>query len=309
MTDPASFRLSGAVDLAGLRQPAPTPGASSPNVVDVTEATFQADVVDKSKEVPVVIDFWASWCGPCKQLSPILEKLAAEGNGSWILAKIDVDSNQRISQAAGVQGIPAVKAVVDGAIVGEFTGALPEAQVRDWIQQLVALAAQERAGVPPGTDDGGNGVEGAPEGAAGPAPTPGEVALDAAYDALARGDLDAAEAGLTAALQQTPSDVAAKAGLAQIDIVRRAQTYDEAALQSALAANPDDVDTNLAIADLEVLSGQLDDAFDRLIGLVTRVDGEDRDRVRAHLLSLFDAVDPADPAVLRARRELSSALF
>jgi putative thioredoxin len=312
MTDPASFRLSGAVDLGALRQPAPTPGSDSPYVIDVSEATFQADVVDKSREVPVVIDFWASWCGPCRQLSPILEKLAAEGNGSWILAKVDVDANQRISQAAGVQGIPAVKAVVDGAIVGEFTGALPEPQVRDWVQQLVALAEQQRAGVVAGEPgvEGAAAAEGAAApGAVAPAPTPGERALDAAYDALARGDLDAAEAGLTEALRQAPNDANAKAGLAQIDIVRRAQGYDEQALQPAVAANPDDVDTNLAIADLEVLSGQLDEAFDRLIALVKRVHGDDRDRVRERLLSLFEAVDPADPAVLRARRELSSALF
>jgi putative thioredoxin len=298
--------LSGAVDLGGLRQSAPAAGGSAkPHVVDVSEATFQTDVVDKSREVPVVIDFWASWCGPCKQLSPILEKLAAEGNGSWVLAKIDVDANQRISQAAGVQGIPAVKAVVDGAIVGEFTGALPEPQVRDWIQQLVTLAAQQRDGVAPGTDESTDGTAVAE----GPPPTPGEVALEAAYDALARGDLDAAEAGLREVLQLTPDDVAAKAGLAQIDIVRRAQVYDEQGLQAALAANPDDIDANLAVADVEILTGQPDAAFDRLIGLVKRAPVEERDRVRAHLLSLFEAVDPADPAVLRARRELASALF
>ena len=296
MTDPTSFQLSGAIDLGGLRQPpaaAPT-GNGSPHVVDVTEASFQTDVVEKSREVPVVIDFWASWCGPCRQLSPILEKLATEGNGSWVLAKIDVDANQRISQAAGVQGIPAVKAVVDGAIVGEFTGALPEAQVRQWIEQLVSVAAQRGD---------------TPDGEPGPEPTPGDLALDAAYDALSRGDLDAAEAGLREVLQQTPDDVVAKSGLAQIAILRRAQGYDESALQRALDTNPDDIEGNLALADMDILSGQPEAAFDRLIALFKRLDGDERERVRQQLLGLFDAVDPGDPAVLRARRELASALF
>jgi putative thioredoxin len=293
--------MPGAVDLGGLRQPAPpSESSTSAHVVDVNEATFQTDVLDKSRTVPVVIDFWASWCGPCRQLSPILEKLAAEGNGQWVLAKIDVDANQRISSAAGVQGIPAVKAIIDGQIAGEFTGALPEPQVRQWIEQVLAVAEQRAAG-------GAEAAEGAEPSPV--EPSPGEVALDAAYDALARNDLDGAETVLRQALERDPSDAAAKAALVQLNLVRRAAGQDEPTLRQAVADNPDDLAANAALADLELLNGQLDAAFARLLGLFRRLPPETRDEARTRLLELFDAVDPGEPAVIQARRDLANALF
>jgi putative thioredoxin len=294
-SNPASFRMSGAVDLGGLRQPAPpSDGNASDHVIDVTEATFQADVIDKSREVPVVIDFWASWCGPCRQLSPILEKLAAADGGKWVLAKIDTDANQRISAAAGVQGIPAVKAVVDGQIVGEFTGALPESQVRQWIDQVLTIAEQPGGAPAPGEE---------------PAPSPSDTALDAAYDALANSDLDGAETILRQALERDPGDAAAKAALVQLNLVRRAAGHDEAELRGTVERQPDDVAANAALADIELLNGQLDEAFSRLLGLFRRLPSDQRDVVRTHLLELFEAVDPGEPAVIQARRDLANALF
>jgi putative thioredoxin len=146
---PAALSMSGAVDLAAIkaraeaagRQPAGAPAGGtsggSDHVVDVTEATFQAEVLERSLQVPVVVDLWAEWCGPCKQLSPVLERLAAAGAGAWVLAKVDIDANQRIAQAFGVQSIPMVVAVVGGQPVDAFNGALPEPQVREWISSLL----------------------------------------------------------------------------------------------------------------------------------------------------------------------------
>src|SRR5438309_3348043 len=137
--------MAGAVDLAAVKArseaaaraaEAPAPTATTA-VVDVTEATFQAEVLDRSFQVPVLLDLWADWCQPCKQLSPVLERLAAEGGGSWVLAKVVVDANPALAQGLRVQGIPAVKAVWQGQLVAEFNGAIPEEQARQFVTELV----------------------------------------------------------------------------------------------------------------------------------------------------------------------------
>lgn len=305
MSDPritSSIFTRGAVDLSALRTPAPTPApakagppAGAPGgavggavggvtVIDVTEATFQSEVLERSLTTPVIVDFWAEWCQPCKQLSPVLERLATEGGGAWVLAKVDVDANPRLAQMFRVQGIPMVYAVVGGQPIDAFSGVVPEAQLRQWIQAVL------KAG----------GVAGA---------EPEDPRLDEADDALMSGDLDAAERAYRKILAESPADAAAEAGLAQVGLARRVAGADPQAALAAAQANPDDVDAQLLAADIEVLSGMAEQAYQRLVGLVRRTAGDDREKVRQHLVGLFTIAGPEDPAVASARRALASALF
>lgn len=303
-----NFSAAGAVDLSALAARAQAPaapaggGSASSLVIDVSEQTFEAEVLETSMSVPVVVDFWADWCQPCKQLSPILEKLAAEYAGRFVLAKIDTEANQRLAQAAQVQSIPMVVGVLKGQVVPLFMGALPEDEVRRYLDELLKVAEA-------------NGVTGAVE-AGEPATAedlqdepPADPRYAAADDALARGDLDAAVAAYQQVLANAPGDEVATAGVARAKLLRRTQDLDIKTVRTAAAEQPDDVAAQCQAADLDVYAGNVDDGFDRLIAAVKRFRGDERDAARQHLLELFDAVGTKDPRVAKARRGLANALF
>ena len=347
MQQPRDFSLHGAVDL-GARQAAAqrrekasrTPGAGGESgapaghVIEVTDETFNADVLDRSRNVPVIMDLWAEWCGPCKQLGPVLEKLAAEADGDWLLAKVDIDANPQLRAALQVQSIPMVVAVVGGQVLDGFLGALPEAQVRDWVSHV--LAAAQQLGMAGGAAEAGqDGSAAGPQGAtgaagqaaagqgrpyppgAGPMSGPGgpgpdpmaDPAFAEAQQAMERGDLDGAAGAFEKVLAATPGHPVATLGLAQVDLIRRVNSYDQAKARRDAAENPDDVDAQCRVADIDLATGRIEEGFDRLLGVVRRTSGDDRDRARVHLVSLFDVFPPRDPRVAKARAKLSGLLF
>ncbi|ALJ20294.1 tetratricopeptide repeat protein [Microbacterium sp. No. 7] len=295
--------IRGAVDLSSLRNAPPAnaqPQAGAPSlVVDVTDQTF-AQVLELSRSVPVVVDLWAEWCGPCKQLGPILERVVTELAGRVVLAKVDVDANPQVAQAFRAQSIPLVVGLVAGQPVQMFTGAVPEQQVREVVDQFLQLAAQH--GVT-GTVPAGDAA--ADEGSEPPLPP----LHQAAYDAIDAGDLAAAAAAFEQAIAESPRDDQARAGLAQVRLLQRVQDADLQAARAAAAATPHDVGAQLAVADLDIAGGHVDDAFGRLLDLFAELPADERGPVRERLLELFLLVGDSDPRVLRARGRLTSLLF
>jgi putative thioredoxin len=307
--------LRGAVDLSALRNRPAAPSPSEPAaggpaggntarlVINVTDAMFP-EVLELSKTVPVVVDLWAEWCGPCKQLSPVLERVVIEYAGRVVLAKVDVDANPQLAQAFRAQSIPMVVALVGGQAVPLFTGAVPEQQVRDVFAQLLQLAAQNGVsgsvglGEQDSADDDGAAVE--------PALPPLHAE---AFAAIESGDYAAAISAYERALAENPRDTDARAGLAQVQLLSRVQDADLQAARAAAASAPTDVDAQLLVADLDVAGGHVEDAFDRLLDLFAALPDDVRAPVRERLLELFGIVGDDDPRVIRARSRLASLLF
>jgi len=270
-------------------------------VLDVTDATFP-QVLELSRTVPIVVDLWAEWCGPCKQLSPILEKVVLELGGRLVLAKVDVDANPQLSQAFRAQSIPLVVALVAGQPVPMFTGAVPEQQVREVFAQLLQLAAQQGVtGTATVTGDADPGDE--------PVEPPLPPLHAEAFDAIEAGDYARAVTAYEQALVENPRDADARAGLGQVRLLARVQDADPQAVRDAAAAAPLSIAAQFAASALDMAGGHVEDAFGRLLELFSVLPDADRAPVRERLLELFALVGDADPRVIRARGRLASLLF
>lgn len=283
--------MSGAVDLSALKQPA---AADVPGDHAVTEANFEDRVLRRSTQVPVVVALYSQRSPGSVELVKLLEKLVAAGGGDWDLATVEAEANMRIAQAFGVQGIPTVIAVAAGQPLADFTGNQPEDQVTQWLAAVVDAVRGKLPGV--GAGDAAEPQE------------PEDPRFVAAEEALERGDFAAAEAAYQEILKAEPANADAKAALRQVQFLSRVQEIDPAAAAKS-DADPADLDAALAAADLEMFNQQPEAAFDRLIAQVKRTAGDDRTRVRTHLLELFELFDPAEPIVVAARRKLAAALY
>ncbi|MFD6876472.1 MULTISPECIES: tetratricopeptide repeat protein [unclassified Streptomyces] len=328
---PRNMSMSGVVDLAAVKAAGEAkakaeqaradaarqgggagsaPGGAVPPsalVFDVTEAGFESDVIQLSNEVPVVLDFWAEWCEPCKQLSPLLERLTVEANGRLVLAKVDVEANQTLMQQFGIQGIPAVFAVVAGQVLPLFQGLAPEQQIRETLAQLVQVA-EERFGLIGIQVD--PDAEGAPVAAEDSAPVgPYDALLEAAVGALDAGDFAGAVRAYRSVLAEDPANTEAKLGLAQAALLTRVGGMDPQAVRTAAAENPKDPAAQMDAADLDLAGGHVEDAFGRLVDTVRVTFGDDRDAVRVRLLELFEVIGADDPRVSAARTALARVLF
>lgn len=287
-----SIFTRGAVDLGALSSskpaspPAATQGAPQAHSglwADVTEANVQATVLEKSLSTPVVVAFVVDH----PQVNPYFNELAEQNvkdGGSWVLARVDVQAQPRLAQAFQVQSVPMIFAVVGGQPVDGVPGILPPSDLRKWLDAVLKA--------------GGVQVE-----------TPADPRLVEADEALIMGDLDTAETAYKKILADSPKDHAAEAGLAHVALAKRVKGVDPGSALAKAAESPTDVQAQLLAADVEVLSGQAEQAYQRLVELVRNVYGDDRETVRQHLVSLFTIAGPDDPAVAAARRSLASALF
>ncbi|MGB9226236.1 co-chaperone YbbN [Mycobacterium sp.] len=298
---PIGPALAGAVDLSGLKQraqqKASASGAASgagpagPGVTEITEVNFEDAVINRSDEVPVVVVLWSPRSELCVELVETLSGLAADDNGTWSLATVNVDVAPRVAQIFGVEAVPTVVALAAGQPVSSFQGPQPADQLRPWLDSLLSATAGKLKG---GTDSEDFAEV--------------DPALAKARQELEEGDFVAAQQSYQAVLDADPGSVEAKAAIRQIEFLTRATTQRPDAVSVADAA-PGDIEAAFAAADVQILNQDVSAAFSRLIALVRATSGDERTLVRTRLIELFELFDPADPEVVAGRRNLANALY
>lgn len=308
---PSSVSLRGAVDLSALKKPqqpasgAPAAAAGAPGngdtasyIVEVNEQSFQA-LVQLSAQVPVIVELTAAWSELAQQLSSAMAEVTNEFAGRFVLARVDVDASPGIAQAFQLQSVPAAVALLKGQPIPLFQGAASADELRQFVNELLKVAQA-------------NGVTGTAPGAA-EAPAEEEKPLpplhQEAFDAIEAGDYARAAAAYQKALAEQPADNEARTGLYQVQLLERLQGADANELRRAAADQSDDLQAQLAVADLDVSGGHVEDAFARLVGFISRHSGDEREAARARLVELFDVVGSSDPRVSKARQALARALF
>ena len=311
-----------AASFGGQLNAAASYGAAAPAgglVKDTTTASFAQDVLEESRHQPVLVDFWAPWCGPCKQLQPIIEKVVTEAAGRVKLVKLNIDDHPSIPGQLGIQSIPAVVAFVGGRPVDGFMGAVPESQVRAFIDKIAgpagadekaeieAILAEAKALFDAGDLGGAADLYGAilqadPENA---------TALAGMADCMiAAGQHDNARQALSNLPETVAGDPAIVAVLTKLDQIEEARKLgDPSALEAALAANPDDHDARLKLAKIRNVEGDREAAAEHLLTIMRRDRTFEDDGARRELLQFFDVWGAKDPATISARRRLSSILF
>jgi putative thioredoxin len=278
--------------------------------VDVNEENFEAAVLERSTEVPVLVDFWAEWCGPCKALSPVLEKLADEYAGEFILAKINVDENPNLAGAFGVQGIPAVKLVKGGELASEFTGALPETMVREFLSKFLPTAADKEAEAAAGLEAEGKIDE-----------------AKAVYEAILKSDPNHTQAllGMGRLAMIAGDNAAALEHLDRISVVaderkeaerliarinlQAGGAQNEAALREKIKAEPDNLDVRFELAQTLAGMERYEDALGEFVQIVKADRSFKDDGARKAMIQIFEVLGSDDPLTEKYRSELAAVLF
>ena len=280
-------------------------------VIDVGDADFERAVVARSREVPVVVDFWAPWCAPCRALGPVLERLAAEHAGAFVLARVNVDEAPAVAETFRVQSIPAVYGFRDGAIVQSFVGAQPEAVVRQFLAGVLPdeadLAAKEGDALAASGDAAG--AEARFRDALARDARHGRALLGLARLRAAAGDEAEAATLLERVLPSSPAAPEAERFAAELRMRAGAADGDEPALRARVAANPEDLDARLTLARHLAATGRHEPALQELLDVIRRDPGHADEAARKAMLDLFEVIGPRSPLADRYRSELAKALF